>query len=142
MTETSERQRVWKTPPGVTLCAETDIADPGSRGFVLQIGEAFFHGFVVRKDGQVAGWVDRWPDVSGSSLPSASAGVSGSTPLIRASSSSLGRSAIATVAVTRRPLRMISSGIRDPNGCCATRQASDCSGVTGCPATEMTTSPC
>ncbi len=48
-----ERQRVWQTPPNVPLCAEADIADPGSRGFVLQIGEAFFHGFVVRKDGVV-----------------------------------------------------------------------------------------
>ena len=45
----------------MALCAEADIADPGSRGFVLQIGEAFFHGFVVRKDGQVAGCVDRCP---------------------------------------------------------------------------------
>ena len=45
----------------MALCVEGDIADPGSRGFVLQIGEAFFHGFVVRKDGQVAGWVDRCP---------------------------------------------------------------------------------
>ena len=59
--ETQERKRVWKTPPNVALCLETDIADPGSRGFVLQIGEAFFHGFVVKKDGQVAGWVHRWP---------------------------------------------------------------------------------
>ena len=57
----TERKRVWKTPPNVALCAETDIADPGSRAFVLQIGEAFFHGFVVRKDGQVAGYVDRCP---------------------------------------------------------------------------------
>ncbi|WP_339872407.1 Rieske (2Fe-2S) protein [uncultured Brevundimonas sp.] len=57
----TERQRVWKTPPGVTLCAETDIVDPGSRGFVLQIGEAYFHGFVVRRQGQVAGYVDRCP---------------------------------------------------------------------------------
>ena len=57
----TERKRVWKTPPGVTLCAEADIADPGSRAFVLQIGEAYFHGFVVRKDDQVAGWVDRCP---------------------------------------------------------------------------------
>lgn len=56
-----DRPRVWKTPPGVALCAETDIADPGSRAFVLQIGEAFFHGFVVRKGGEVAGWVDRCP---------------------------------------------------------------------------------
>ena len=60
-TPPAERKRVWKTPPGVTLCAENDIADPGSRAFVLQIGEAYFHGFVVRKDGAVAGWVDRCP---------------------------------------------------------------------------------
>ena len=56
-----ERQRVWKTPPGVALCAHDDIAEPGSRGFVLQIGEAFFHGFVVRKGGETVGWVDRCP---------------------------------------------------------------------------------
>jgi nitrite reductase/ring-hydroxylating ferredoxin subunit len=56
-----ERKRVWKTPPNVALCAEGDIADPGSRGFVLQIGDAFFHGFVVRKNGRVAGYVDRCP---------------------------------------------------------------------------------
>ncbi|OGN43546.1 MAG: 2Fe-2S ferredoxin [Caulobacterales bacterium RIFCSPHIGHO2_01_FULL_70_19] len=57
----AERKRVWKTPPGVSLCAETDIADPGARAFVLQIGDAFFHGFVVRKGGAVAGYVDRCP---------------------------------------------------------------------------------
>jgi len=57
----SERKRVWTTPAGVALCAEADIPDPGSRGFVLQIGEAFFHGFVVRKGGEVAGYVDRCP---------------------------------------------------------------------------------
>jgi nitrite reductase/ring-hydroxylating ferredoxin subunit len=63
MTETpqAERRRVWTTPAGVALCAEADIADPGSRSFVLEIGGAFFHGFVVRKDGQVAGFVDRCP---------------------------------------------------------------------------------
>lgn len=64
MTETAaptERKRIWTTPPGVTLCALDDIAEPGSRGFVLQIGEAFFHGFVVRKAGEVAGWIDRCP---------------------------------------------------------------------------------
>lgn len=57
----AERKRVWATPPNVALCAEADIADPGSRGFVLQIGEAFFHGFVVRTTGQIAGYVDRCP---------------------------------------------------------------------------------
>ena len=57
----ADRPRVWKTPPNVALCAEGDIADPGARSFVLQIGETYFHGFVVRKDGQVAGYVDRCP---------------------------------------------------------------------------------
>ena len=57
----TERRRVWTTPPGVALCALDDIAEPGSRGFVLQIGEAYFHGFVVRKNGAVAGYVDRCP---------------------------------------------------------------------------------
>jgi nitrite reductase/ring-hydroxylating ferredoxin subunit len=55
------RARVWKTPAGVALCAETDLADPGARSLVLQIGETFFHGFLVRRDGAVAGWVDRCP---------------------------------------------------------------------------------
>ncbi|HEV7353302.1 MAG TPA: Rieske (2Fe-2S) protein [Brevundimonas sp.] len=57
----ADRPRVWSTPAGVRLCAETDLADPGARGFVLQIGDKWFHGFVVRKDGAVAGWVDRCP---------------------------------------------------------------------------------
>ncbi|KQS57317.1 2Fe-2S ferredoxin [Brevundimonas sp. Leaf363] len=62
MSETPQpRARVWKTPPGVALCAIDDIAEPGSRGFVLQIGEAYFHGFVVRKDGAVVGYIDRCP---------------------------------------------------------------------------------
>ena len=47
----AERKRVWSTPPNVPLCPETELADPGARSFVLQIGEAFFHGFVVRKAG-------------------------------------------------------------------------------------------
>jgi hypothetical protein len=51
-----ERKRVWTTPANVALGLIDDIADPGSRGYVLQIGEAFFHGFVVRKGGEVAGW--------------------------------------------------------------------------------------
>ncbi len=57
----ADRPRVWKTPPDVALCAEDDIAEPGARSFVLQIGEAYFHGFVVRKDGAAAGYVDRCP---------------------------------------------------------------------------------
>jgi hypothetical protein len=57
----ADRPRVWSTPAGVRLCAEADLADPGARGFVLQIGDKWFHGFVVRKGGAVAGWVDRCP---------------------------------------------------------------------------------
>jgi nitrite reductase/ring-hydroxylating ferredoxin subunit len=37
------------------------IAERGARNFVLQIGEAFFHGFVVRQGGRVHGYVDRCP---------------------------------------------------------------------------------
>ena len=53
--------RLTATPAGVTLCALADLPDPGARNFVLQIGEAYFHGFVVRKDGAVRGYVDRCP---------------------------------------------------------------------------------
>ena len=55
------RQRAATTPAGVTLCELGLLHDPGARGFVLQIGEAYFHGFVVRKDGAVHGYVDRCP---------------------------------------------------------------------------------
>jgi nitrite reductase/ring-hydroxylating ferredoxin subunit len=57
----AQRARVWTTPPNVPLCTLETIAEPGARNFVLQIGEAFFHGFVVRKDGEVRGYVDRCP---------------------------------------------------------------------------------
>ncbi|MFN4288029.1 MAG: Rieske (2Fe-2S) protein [Brevundimonas sp.] len=59
--EPEPRARVWKTPPGVALGAVSEIPDPGARSYVLQIGEAFFHGFVVHKDGRIAGYVDRCP---------------------------------------------------------------------------------
>lgn len=47
--------------PGVALCRLDELADPGSRGFVFRDGEAMFKGFVVRKDGQVSGFVDVCP---------------------------------------------------------------------------------
>ncbi|MGZ8362937.1 MAG: Rieske (2Fe-2S) protein [Caulobacteraceae bacterium] len=56
-----DRPRVWKTPPGVPLCPLASLSDPGARNFVLQIGEAYFHGFVVRRGDQVQGWIDRCP---------------------------------------------------------------------------------
>lgn len=57
----SSRPRVYQTPAGVRLCALEEIADPGARNFVLQIGPAFFHGFVVRRGEAVRGYVDRCP---------------------------------------------------------------------------------
>lgn len=55
------RERVWSTPPNVRLCPLDLLEDPGSRNFVLQIGEAYFHGFVVRRGDEVHGYVDRCP---------------------------------------------------------------------------------
>jgi len=55
------RARVYRTPPGVRLCRLDALEDPGARNFVLQIGEAFFHGFVVRHGDRVRGWVDSCP---------------------------------------------------------------------------------
>jgi nitrite reductase/ring-hydroxylating ferredoxin subunit len=57
----SDHIRVWETPAGVPLCTLDTIADPGARNFVLQIKEAYFHGFVVRKGDAVFGYVDRCP---------------------------------------------------------------------------------
>jgi nitrite reductase/ring-hydroxylating ferredoxin subunit len=57
----SDHIRVWETPAGVPLCTVETIGDPGARNFVLQIRDAWFHGFVVRKNGQVHGYVDRCP---------------------------------------------------------------------------------
>ena len=57
----SDHVRVWKTPAGVPLCSLETLADPGARNFVLQIKDAWFHGFVVRKGDQVFGYVDRCP---------------------------------------------------------------------------------
>jgi nitrite reductase/ring-hydroxylating ferredoxin subunit len=53
--------RLTATPAGVTLCALADLPDPGARNFVLQIGERYFHGFVVRRGEVVTGFVDACP---------------------------------------------------------------------------------
>jgi nitrite reductase/ring-hydroxylating ferredoxin subunit len=57
----AKRTRTGRTPAGVRLCALRDLADPGARNFVLQIGAAWFHGFLVRSGAQVRGFVDRCP---------------------------------------------------------------------------------
>ncbi len=48
-------------PPGVKLCALTDLADPGARGIVVLIAGQHIHAFVVRAGGRVSGWLDRCP---------------------------------------------------------------------------------
>lgn len=53
--------RLFATPAGVKLGLLELIADGAARNFVLQIGEARFHGFVVRRGGEVRGYVDRCP---------------------------------------------------------------------------------
>ncbi|WGU39055.1 MULTISPECIES: Rieske (2Fe-2S) protein [unclassified Phenylobacterium] len=53
--------RLFFTPAGVKLGPLELIADGAARNFVLQIGEGFFHGFVVRRGGEVRGYVDRCP---------------------------------------------------------------------------------
>jgi nitrite reductase/ring-hydroxylating ferredoxin subunit len=53
--------RVWSTRAGINLGPLDLIADGAARNYVLQIGEARFHGFVVRKGEAVFGYVDRCP---------------------------------------------------------------------------------
>ena len=53
--------RLTSTPPNVPLCALADLPDPGARNFVLQVGDRYFYGFVVRRGETVAGYVDRCP---------------------------------------------------------------------------------
>lgn len=53
--------RVWSTPGGVRLYPFAALPDPGARAFVLEIGTARFHGFVVRRGADVYGYVDRCP---------------------------------------------------------------------------------
>ena len=55
------RPRAWTTPAGVPLCRLDSLADPGARNFVLEIKDAHFHGFVVRRGDEVFGYVDRCP---------------------------------------------------------------------------------
>lgn len=47
--------------PGAPLCHLDEIAEPGARQFYFREGEALFLGFVVRRGGQVLGYVDQCP---------------------------------------------------------------------------------
>ena len=48
-------------PPGTRLCAVSDLADPGARGFRFREGEALFAAFLVREGEEVRGWIDSCP---------------------------------------------------------------------------------
>ncbi len=50
-----------RPPGGTRLCDLADLTDPGAKGFRFREGDALFHGFIVRLDNQVRGWVDRCP---------------------------------------------------------------------------------
>lgn len=47
--------------PGTRLCGLGDVGDPGAKGFLFRDGEMLFLGFVVRRGGEVTGFVDRCP---------------------------------------------------------------------------------
>ena len=53
--------RVFATPAGVTLGPVDAVKDGGARNYVLQLHAGRFHGFVVRRGGEVFGYVDRCP---------------------------------------------------------------------------------
>ena len=56
--------RLTATPAGVALGPLDLIADGGARGFVLDIGGRYFHGFIVRRGGDAYGYVDRCPHMA------------------------------------------------------------------------------
>lgn len=53
--------RLSETPSGVKLCPLGDMTEGSARSFVLQIRAGRFHGFVVRRNDRVHGFVDRCP---------------------------------------------------------------------------------
>lgn len=55
------RARLLATPSGVRLGPVEIVRDGGARNFVLEIGEARFHGFVLRRGQEVRGYADRCP---------------------------------------------------------------------------------
>jgi nitrite reductase/ring-hydroxylating ferredoxin subunit len=54
-------ERVGATPAGIRLAPLHTIPNPGARNFVLQMKAGRFHGFIVRRGGQVFGYRDLCP---------------------------------------------------------------------------------
>ncbi|OYW79376.1 MAG: 2Fe-2S ferredoxin [Asticcacaulis sp. 32-58-5] len=54
-------EKLTETRAGIALGPLLQIPDGKARNYVLKIGGAYFHGFIVRKDDQVFGYVDACP---------------------------------------------------------------------------------
>ncbi|HZZ34622.1 MAG TPA: Rieske (2Fe-2S) protein [Caulobacteraceae bacterium] len=48
-------------PAGTVLCRLEAVPDPGSKGFQFRAADQLFLGFIVRREGQIAGYVDCCP---------------------------------------------------------------------------------
>lgn len=46
---------------GLRLCALSEIADPGGKGFRFRVEQRLFAGFIIRKGELLAGYVDSCP---------------------------------------------------------------------------------
>jgi len=57
----SDGERLTATPAGIKLASLDTVAEGKARNFVVQMRAGRFHGFVVRKDDAVVGYVDRCP---------------------------------------------------------------------------------
>lgn len=55
------RARLTATPPGIALGPLDQVADGKARSFVIELRAGRFHGFAVRRGGEVIGYVDRCP---------------------------------------------------------------------------------
>jgi nitrite reductase/ring-hydroxylating ferredoxin subunit len=54
-------ERQVSTPGGIPLASLDIILDSAARNFVVQLPAGRFHGFVIRRGGEVTGYVDRCP---------------------------------------------------------------------------------
>lgn len=57
----SEPDNPARPPPGVRLCALSELADPGAKGFRFREESRLFAGFVLRQGEAVRGFVDSCP---------------------------------------------------------------------------------
>ncbi|WAC47286.1 Rieske (2Fe-2S) protein [Asticcacaulis sp. SL142] len=58
---TNLTERLTSTPAGIALGPLAQIPDGTARNYVLTIGDAYFHGFIVRQGEAAFGYVDTCP---------------------------------------------------------------------------------